>query len=152
MTQSIGKLTIKSSYYGKFYIDSSSNFVHCTLQESKEVKETVDGNHKFEGFCRTHNVSVKSYRPDNHICKSNLFRQICSTSDQVLSFSGFNVHHQNGVAARKIGYIKNLARTILFHAMLSWPTHVLTNLWQFLSKIPLICITLLSQMCTRMWL
>ena len=132
--QSSGKLTTKSFYYGTIYVDSASDFVYCALQESKEAKETVDGKHKFESFCRTHDVSVKGYRADNHIYNSNLFRQSCSASGQGLSFSGVNAHHQNGVAERKIGHITNLARTMLFHAMLSWSTHVTTHLWPFAIK------------------
>ena len=89
------------------------------MQETKEAKETVDGKQKFEGFCKTHGVDVKNYRADNHIYNSNLFRQSCAATGQGLTFSGVNAYHQNGVAERKIRYITNLARTMLFHAMIS---------------------------------
>ena len=85
----------------------------------KEAKETVDKKHRFEGICNEYRVTIKSYWADNHIYNSHLFRQSCSASGQDLSFSSVNVHHQNGVAERKIGYIVNLARTMLFHAMIS---------------------------------
>ena len=45
--QSSGKLISRSYHYGTLYVDSASDFVYCTLQVSKEAKETVDGKHKF---------------------------------------------------------------------------------------------------------
>ena len=134
MLQSSGKLITKSYCYGTIYVDSASDYVHCALQESKEAKETVAGKHEFEGFCKTHGVDVKNYRADNHIYNSTLFRQSCAAAGQGLTFSGVNAHHQNGVAKRKIRCASNLARTMLFHAMISWSTHVSTNLWPFAIK------------------
>ena len=115
-------------------MDSASDYMHCILQELKEAKETVDCKHKFEGFCRIHVMNVKNYRADNHIYNSNLFRQSCTAAGQGLTFSGANAYHQNEVAKCKIRYITNLARTILFHIMISWSTYVSTNLWPFAVK------------------
>ena len=110
-------------------MDSASDCTYCVLQTSKEASETVDSKHKFENFARTHGIEVKSHRSDNHMCNSNLFRQSCAAAGQGMSFSGVTTHHQNGVAERKIGYVTNLARAMLFHAMISWPSHVNANLW-----------------------
>ena len=35
------------------------------------------------------------------------------------------------MAERKIGCVTNLARTMLFHPMISWSSHVITSLWPF---------------------
>ena len=104
------------------------------MQTSKDANETVAGKHKFENWATTNGVDIKAYCADNHTCNSNLFRQSCTAAGQGLTFSGVNAHHQNGVAERKIGHITNLARTMLFHAMISWPQHITTNLWPFAIK------------------
>ena len=74
------KLTTCLYNYGTIYIDSASDFVFCQLQNSKEAKETVDGKHRFKGFCQQHGVIVKAYCADKHIYNSNLFRQSCTTA------------------------------------------------------------------------
>ena len=91
--QSSGKLITRSFHYGTIYIDSASDYVHCTLQESKEAKETMDSKLKFKGFCKIHSVDAKNYRVDNYIYNSNLFRQSCTVVGQGLIFSGVNAHY-----------------------------------------------------------
>jgi len=63
----------------------------------KEVKETVDGKHKFKGLCNQYSITIKNYRADNHIYNSQLFRQSYSATGQGLLFSGVNTHHQNSI-------------------------------------------------------
>ena len=61
---------------------------------------------------------MRAHKHDNRIYNCNLFRQSCTTAGKDLKISGVTVHHQNGVTKRKIGFIENLFRTMIFHAMI----------------------------------
>ena len=97
------------------------------FQSSNETKETFDSKNHFASISKSHGVNVKARRADNHTRDSKLFRQSCTAAGQGLSFSGVDAHHQYGVAERKIEHATNLSRTMMFHIMLSWSTHVITN-------------------------
>jgi hypothetical protein len=38
-----------------------------------------------------------------------------------MKFCGVNAHHQNGIAERHIRSVTETTRTMLIHAMISWP-------------------------------
>ena len=119
----------KSCNYGTIYADSASDHVWCAFQTSKEAKETIDGYHEFENICKTIGVDVKAHRVDNCTCNSNIFRNSCVTFRQGITFSGVNARHQNSVTKRKIGCVENLARTLVFHAIMSWLSRESILLW-----------------------
>ena len=93
------------------------SIVSCKPQK-RQLKQSK-AKTSLKHFSRINGVDIKSYRADNHIYNSNLFRQSYTATGQGLTFSGVNAHYQNGVAKRKISYITNLARTMIFHAIIS---------------------------------
>ena len=49
-----------------------------------------------------------------------------------------NAHHQNGIAEGHIHTITECARTMLIHAMLSWPDIIQEQLWPYAICLQLI--------------
>ena len=72
-------------------------------------------------------MSLKAYRGDNGVYKSELFQKSCRDMNQTLDFSGIGAHHNNGIAERGIRTVSTCARTILLHAMLHWPEETALN-------------------------
>ncbi len=66
---------------------------------------------------------------------SKAFRDSCSLCGQGIRYSGVNAHHQNGIDKRYIHTITERARTMLIHAMVSWPEIVHENLWPFALRL-----------------
>ena len=79
------------------YIDSASDYIHCTFQRSTSAKGTVDSKYRFEHLALIHNIKVKTYYTDNHVFNSHSFRDSCTIVGQALLFSGVNAHNQNGI-------------------------------------------------------
>ena len=52
-----------------------------------------------------------------------------------MTFTGVNVHHQNGHAERRIRELQELARAMLIHAKSRWRDSVTPNLWPYALRI-----------------
>ena len=68
-------------------------------------------------------VSIKTYRGDNGVYKSQLFKEDLAARHQKISYSRVGAHGQNGVAERSIQTVVNLSRTMMLHRALLWPEH-----------------------------
>ncbi len=73
--------------------------------------------------------------PDNGIFASKDFRSSCLQQKQRMKFCGVNAHHQNGIAERHIRSITERARTMLIHAMISWPDIITEHLWPYAFRL-----------------
>lgn len=116
---------------GTVFIDEASEYIHVENQVSLGASETIRSKQRFEKNALRHGVSIKGYRGDNGVYKSEAFQQSCQSMNQTLDFSGIGAHHHNGIAERGIRTISTCARTILLHAMLHWPEETALNLWPF---------------------
>jgi len=93
-----GKPTHQRYWYAAVYVDQAMGLGFVWLQKSINAEETIIGKKAFKNFCLTHGIHVKHYHADNGIFASNAWKEICKTSNQGLSFTGVNAHHQNGIA------------------------------------------------------
>lgn len=115
---------------GLFY-DHASRFLHFTPHHSTGAEEAIVAKRHFEHLASTHNRTIKRYHADNGVFTIKLFRDACQAQNQNLTFCGVDAHHQNGIAERFIRTITERARTMLIHAMLSWPDIITEDIWPF---------------------
>ena len=56
-------------------------------------------------------------------------------SGQLLSYCGVGVHHQNGIAEKRVQDIQQMARTMMLHAESQWPAAISTVLWSYAIRL-----------------
>ena len=105
---------------------------------------TMVANKAFECMALTHGMAIQWYYGDiiGAAFTSQEFVKHVLESDQVITFSGTDTHHQNGVAECAIWAVVLHTWTMLMHASLCWPEatdtpHVETGFTplQLLSKL-----------------
>jgi hypothetical protein len=116
---------------GTLFIDHASGFLHFTPYISTGSSEAIKAKHSFELLASQYNHVIKSYHTDNGVFASKDFRTSCTQQRQRITFCGVNAHHQNGITERFIRTITERARTMLLHAMISWPDIIQEQLWPF---------------------
>jgi hypothetical protein len=130
-----GKPTTSKYHAGTLLVDHASRYLHFTPHLSTGSQEALQEKHHFESFASHHNRHIKCYHTDNGIFTSKDFQASCLQNHQRTKFCGVNAHHQNGIAERHIRTITERARTMLIHAMLSWPDIIQENLWPFAMQL-----------------
>ena len=94
-----------------------------------DTAETVRGKEVFERIAPSYDVNTRHYHCDNGIFNSKLFHNPIRRSNQIISFCGVNAHRQNGKTERRIRYITEGARTVLFYASHRWPKVIDAYFW-----------------------
>ena len=126
-----GILTTKRYKYSTVYVDQVAKLSFTYVQKTATDEETIEGKESFERYALNRGVTIQAYHADNGIFRANKWVADCVRKGQPLTFAGFNAHHQNGLAERRIGEIQELERTMLIHAAKRWPECVTTNLWPY---------------------
>jgi len=116
---------------GTIFVNHASRFLHFTAHHSTGAIEAINAKNSFELLASTYHCSPKAYRTDNGVFATKLFKDACHLKWQKITYCGADAHHQNGIAERYIRTITESARTMLIHAMLSWPEIITENLWPF---------------------
>ena len=101
------------------------------LQVSTSAEDTLQAKVSFETMARGYGVRIRKYHADNGVFVSHLWKENCKEQRQNLTYTGVNAHHQNGVAKRRIRYLRDLSRTSLNHAIDKWNTAITHNLWPY---------------------
>jgi hypothetical protein len=130
-----GTPTTDKFHAGTLFVDHASRFLHFTPHMSTGGQEAIRAKHHFKFLPSHHNRSIRCYHTDNGIVASKEFRASCFQQKQCIKFCGVNAHHQNGIAERHIRTITERARTMLIHAMISWPGIVQEQLWPFAFRL-----------------
>ena len=127
-----GKERPSEQYHGgTIFYDHASSFIWISHQVTLSAAATVMSKHDFERFARSHGVTVKSYRADNHPYSLTTFLDDIEMLDQEITFSGVGAHHQNGASERTLQTICTWARALMMNQLLHWPDQYNTNLWPF---------------------
>ncbi|KAI2506683.1 hypothetical protein MHU86_7784 [Fragilaria crotonensis] len=128
---SAGKTKADEMYTGGcIFVDHASGFVHVELQVNLNTHETLKAKEKFELTCRQYGVVPQEYLADNSkIFTSAEFTKNLSTFAQIMRFAGVGAHHHNGIAERNIRTIMAIARTMMLHAAIHWPSIADATLW-----------------------
>jgi hypothetical protein len=99
------------------------------FQQSFTANETIESKLRFEREALTDGITVKRYNSDNGIYTSKDFTEELNKKGQGARLSGVGGHHHNGVAENSIRHVVRLARTMMIHAALRWPSTAKRDLW-----------------------
>ena len=91
--------------------------------------EAIRAKREFETELESMGITVVNSHTDNGVFTSAEFQDELAKMKQELTLSGVGAHHQNAVAERSIGTVVSMARTMMIHAKLRWPSAVSTKLW-----------------------
>ena len=115
---------------GCIFVDHASGFIHVEMQVNLNTHETLKAKEKFELTCRQYGVTPQEYLADNSkVFTSSEFTRNLSTFSQIMRFAGVGAHHHNGIAERNIRTIMAIARTMMLHAAIHWPSIADATLW-----------------------
>jgi len=123
----------QSSRYcgGTLFYDHASRKIFVRHQVTLSGSETVDSKRDVEREALSSGVMVKKYQADNGVFNSRDFEDALEDSDQTIQFSGVGAKNQNGAAERAIGITQNMARAMLLHVRIHWPSEFDPALWPF---------------------
>ena len=131
VAQMIGRPTKDRFKYATVYVDNYSGWSYIHLQKTCTAKETLEGKHAFEEYCRQQGVKVRGYHADNGVFKASEWVSDCRLKHQGLTFAGVNAHHTNGRAERRIRLLQDLARSMMIHADRRWGGGAMIYLWPY---------------------
>ena len=128
---SAGKTKAEEMYTGGcMFVDHASGFIHIEHQVSLSSHETLKAKEKFESICRSHGITPQEYLADNSkTFTSAEFSEHLDKFHQVMHFAGVGAHHHNGVAERNIRTVMAIARTMMLHSAIHWPSVADATLW-----------------------
>ena len=101
-----GNLTSAKYRYATVFVDQYSKLSFVFLQNTLTSVETLQAKMAFENFCADRGVKVLNYHADNGRIADNGFINDCHSKGQGLHYCGINAHFQNGLAEKKIRYLK----------------------------------------------
>ena len=126
-----GSLTTRRYKGATIFKDHATGFIHVSLMTDFTGEATVTACREFEAHSREMGVEIRHYHCDNGRFADNKFLSHCKLNHISVSFCGVNAHHQNGLAERTIGLLRDEARVALWHAIFRWPSMLLLNLWPY---------------------
>jgi hypothetical protein len=121
---SVGK-TNASSMYSRacIFTDIATKYIHVEPQVSFTTHETLEATSRFESHMRDVGVTVQSYRLDNGSAFTSAeFQSELAENNQTSTRAGPGAHSQNGVAKRTVLALSAIARTMMIHAAIHWPS------------------------------
>ena len=131
IAQMVGFLTRQRYKYTTVFVDQASRMGFVYLQKTCSAEETIEVKRAFEQYAENRGVRVRAYHADNGIFKAKKWVEECRQRKQDLTFAGVNVHHQNGIAERRIRELQETTRAMLIHATKRWPGVVTIHLWPY---------------------
>ena len=131
LLDSAGKTKQDDMYGGGcLFVDHASGFIVVEHQVSLNTHQTLKAKKKFETTCRSYGVIPQEYLSDNGTSfTADEFTENLAIYEQVIKFAGVGAHHHNGIAERNIRTIMAIARTMMLHSSINWPTVADTTLW-----------------------
>ena len=115
---------------GTIFVDHATDLVYHQHQIGLTAAETVHSKHTFEQFADSFAVKIQEYVTDNQPFKSAEFVNDLKSQGQTQHLSGVGAHHQNK-AERTIQTIMGLARAMLLHFAIHWPSEANLSLWPY---------------------
>jgi len=125
-----GKTSPTDMYKGGcIFTDHSSGLLFIQHQVGFTVLETLQAKMAFENWSYNSGVLIGKYTTDNGSFGASEFVDVIQTKGQIVKFCGVGAHHQNGVAERIIRTVSNMARVMMLHASIRWPSTADPALW-----------------------
>ena len=119
---------------GVIFVDHATGFTFVEPVVNFTAGEAIRAKREFEAEMSSMGVTVLNYHTDNGVFTATQFQDELATMQQGLTLSGVGAHHQNAVAERAIGTVTSIARTMMLHAKMRWPSAVKTMLWPMAMK------------------
>ncbi len=110
-------------------MDHATGRIKFVPQASSNTATTLREKHALEREAANLGFRIQSLVSDNGIFTSKEFQLDVHRRNQSHHLSGAGAKHQNGFAENGIKTVSNLARAMLIHAALWWPTSHNLSLW-----------------------
>ena len=109
-------LTHQRCQYEWVFVYHNYDLEYIHLLKYKNGDESVEAKESFEAYTEYHGVEIKHYHYVKRMLRSSQWMKHCKYMYQVLNFSIFIAHHQNGRAERRIRSLHDLARCHMIHS------------------------------------
>ena len=86
----------------------------------------MEEKHAFEKYAATFGVKIQKYHANNGAFNTQVFKEIITTANQTITFSGVDAHHQNGIYEHMIKTVTYRARSMLLNATIFWKDVITT--------------------------
>ena len=106
---------------GTPFCDHASAKIMVHYQVLLAASDTIESLFFVMWEAMEHGVELKCFHTDNGMFKSKVFVEAFKDNHQMITKSGTEAHHQNGVAEWAIGAVQAMARAMLLHMWLHWP-------------------------------
>ena len=126
-----GRLTKRRYKCATVFVDHYSDLTYIHHHSRLTSEETVEAKKAFEAYARNYGVRIQHYHCDNGRFADNAFINECKISGQSVSYCSVNGHFQNGRAEKRIRELREVARTMLLHAVARWPKAASIHLWSY---------------------
>ena len=110
---------------------TSIGFSYVWIQRSTSVEDTIKVKYAFERLATHHGIIITHYHADNGVFCAKDWVVDCHAKRQTMSYAAVGVHHQNGIAERRIRVLQEMTRTQLLHAQERWPNAISAYLWLY---------------------
>ena len=117
---------------GTLFYDHASGLIFVQHQVSLGASDTIRSKNTFELFAERCGRKITRYHTDNGHFTAEAFEASLrreGPTPQIHTLSGAGAHHQNGGAERAIQTVSYMARAMMVHAYLHWPSHFSPTLW-----------------------
>ena len=119
---------------GTIFYDHGSRAIFCYPQVSLGSSDTITSKHEFETTALHSGRRIIRYHSDNGVFTSDAFQESLKTDRSTFpppksTLSGVGAHHENAGAERSIQTVTYMARAMMIHCHIRWPTVFDPSLW-----------------------
>ena len=99
------------------------------MEGTPDAAKIVEAAQVIERIAKSIGVTIQYYHGNNRSFYTHKFKAKVATSNQTMSFCGFDAHHQNGKAENGVKDISICTKIMLLHASHVWPNAIHSSLW-----------------------
>ena len=115
-----GQPTVRKYRGALVFVDHASDFTYVHMHQNLTTDQKTHAKHAFERLAEKHGVRILHYHCDNGRFADKALVDDVRAAHQTITFCSVGMHHQNGIAKRRIRDITENARTSLLHAAHRW--------------------------------
>ena len=119
---------------GTIFFDHGSKAIFCYPQVSLGSSDTIISKNQFETSLLQVGRQVHRYHSDNGVFTSDAFQESIKADRNTFpsptsTLSGVGAHHENAGAERAIQTVTYMARAMMIHCHIRWPSAFCPSLW-----------------------
>ena len=112
-----GRVTKHRYKYATVFTDHFSDYTYVHLQELITSAETLSAKRAPESKCKSYGIPILHYHCNSVSFADNVFKNALRENGQTVTYCGVKTNFQNGQSEKKIGDLREAARTQLIHAI-----------------------------------